>query len=115
MENYMSNQLNGNACVDVLKVVNNSESDLIVSRQPKLHRYASSMRALNKVRKSCFGQDLVDSYEDNVAHFKDEYVKAGMCITMKAHIILNMLLTSVRSMERAWDIIPNKPGKYVIS
>ena len=87
MEAFHDNQLNGNACVDVLEAVDDLESELIASGHSDLLPYVSSLREFNKVRKSCFGQDLLDSCEDDVARFKDEYVKAGLSITTKAHIL----------------------------
>ena len=44
------------------------------------------------MRKACFGQDLLDSYEDDIAKFKEEYVKAGLSITMKAHILFEHVI-----------------------
>ena len=46
-----------------------------------------SLRAFNKVRKSCFGEDLKKSYIDDLHEFKEEYIKTGMSITTKIHII----------------------------
>ena len=46
-----------------------------------------SLRAFNKVRKSCFGEDLGKSYVDDLHEFKEEYIKTGMSITTKIHII----------------------------
>ena len=67
------------------------------------------------MRKACFGQDLLDSYEDDITEFKEEYVKAGLSITMKTHILfLLMSYTFVRSMERVLVTSPNKPGKYLL-
>ena len=87
MENFHSNQLNGNACVDVQEAVVDLESELTASGRPELLRYSAFLSSFNKVRKACFGQDLLDSYENDVAECKEAYVKTGMSITTKAHIL----------------------------
>ena len=88
MEAFHNNQLNGNACVDVLEAVDDLESELTASGRADLLPYASSLREFNKVRKACFGQELsVDTVEADVERFKEAYVNTGMSITTKAHIL----------------------------
>ena len=61
---------------------------MIASGHSDLLPYVSSLREFNKVRKACFGQDLsIDTVEADVERFKDAYVKTGMSITTKAHIL----------------------------
>ena len=92
MEPYYDNQLNGNACVDVQEAVDDLESEIIASGRPELLRYVASLRAFNKVRKSMFGQELVGDYAGDVAEFKNEYIKTGMSITTKAHIVFDHIV-----------------------
>ena len=84
--------MNGNACRDVLESLDDLESELLgedLSNKLKteIDLLIRSLRAFNKVRKSCFGQELEESYVDDIAEFKEEYVKTKMSITTKIHII----------------------------
>ena len=82
--------MNGNACRDVLESLDDLESELLsqdLSNIAEIKLLIESMRAFNKVRKSCFGEDLEKSFEDDIDEFKDAYVKTGMSVTTKIHII----------------------------
>ena len=82
--------MNGNACRDVLEALDELEFDLLsqnLSNIAEIQLLINSMRAFNKVRKSCFGEELEKSYVDDIAEFKEEYVKTKMSITTKIHII----------------------------
>ena len=84
--------MNGNACRDVLESLDVLESDLLDENLSDITRteiqlLVNSLRAFNKVRKSCFGEDLEKSYIEDINEFKEEYVKTGMSITTKIHII----------------------------
>ena len=82
--------MNGNACRDVLEALDELESELLSQNLPNMSEIQlliNSMRAFNKVRKSCFGEDLESSYIDDIAEFKEEYIKTEMSITTKIHII----------------------------
>ena len=82
--------MNGNACRDVLENLDELEFDLLaqnLTNIDEIQLLINSLRAFNKVRKSCFGEELEDSYVDDIAEFKEEYVKTKMSITTKIHII----------------------------
>ena len=46
-----------------------------------------ALRAFDAVRKSCLGQDVLPSHEEDIAKFKEAYLKLGINITTKAHIV----------------------------
>ena len=82
--------MNGNACRDVLEALDDLESELLsqnLEKMDQIQLLINSMRAFNKVRKSCFGEDLETSYKDDINEFREEYLKTGMSITTKIHII----------------------------
>ena len=82
--------MNGNACRDVLEALDDLESEMLsqnLEKMDQIQLLINSMRAFNKVRKSCFGEDLETSYKDDINEFREEYLKTGMSITTKIHII----------------------------
>ena len=87
VENFFTNEMNGNSCKEVLEAQDSLEAELIGSGRSDLLLYVESMRAFNKVRKSCFGMDLEESFEEDIAAFKEAYVKVGLSVTTKAHIL----------------------------
>ena len=52
-----------------------------------LQIFIDALRAFNAVRKSCLGQEVLDSHEEDIAKFKEAYLKLGINITTKAHIV----------------------------
>ena len=77
------NELNGNACKDVLVKL-----DKLAEVVPDQHQdIVEALRAFNAVRKSCLGQVALDSYEQDIANFKAAYLKLKIPITTKAHIV----------------------------
>ena len=53
----------------------------------ELQNIIDALRAFNSVRKSCLGQNVLDSYEADIAKFKEAYLKLDINITTKAHIV----------------------------
>ena len=53
----------------------------------ELQNIIDALRAFHAVKKSCLGQDVIDSYEEDIAKFKEAYLKVGINITTKAHIV----------------------------
>ena len=95
VEKYYSHELNGNSCKKVLEKLDDLESEIIKSEHPKvpeLLTYVTSLRAYDKVRKSCFGMDLLESFEEDIAAYKVVYEKVGLNVTTKAHIIFEHVI-----------------------
>ena len=44
------------------------------------------------VRKSCLGQDILTSYKEDIAKFKEAYLKLKINITTKAHIVFEHIV-----------------------
>ena len=82
-EHYHSGEFNGNACRDILE----SLEDLATKVPDHLMIFVDALRAFDKVRKACFGEDLLDSYIDDIAEFEAAYMKLEINVTSKAHII----------------------------
>ena len=87
VEKYYSHELNGNSCKKVLEKLDDLESEIKKSGHHKLLVYVTSLRAYDKVRKSCFGNELIGPYEEYIAEYKAAYALTGMNVTTKAHII----------------------------
>ena len=49
--------------------------------------FIDALRKFNAVRVACFGQELLDSYVDDIEQFKAAYMLLGINVTTKAHII----------------------------
>ena len=52
-----------------------------------LQIFIDALRAFDAVRISCLGQDHLPSYEEDIAKFKEAYLKLGINITTKAHMV----------------------------
>ena len=87
LRKYHSRELNGNACRDVLEALDSLEMELIESGRTDLLDFIELLRAYDKVRKACFGMELLDSMEEDIAAYKVMYAKVGLNVTTKAHII----------------------------
>ena len=84
---YYSHELNGNSCKRVLGKLDDLESAIKKSGRHDLLVYVTSLRAFDKVRKSCFGMELIGPYQEYIAEYKAAYRLTGMNVTTKAHII----------------------------
>ena len=76
-EDYHRNELNGNACRDVLEALEELEAELVSQNLPNIAEITlllRSLRAFNKVRTSCFGEDLETSYKDDINEFREEHM-----------------------------------------
>ena len=56
---------------------------------PELLIVIDALRKFNAVRKACFGNELLDSYREDIEKFKAAYVLLGIKVTTKAHIIFD--------------------------
>ena len=101
LQKYHSKELNGNACRDVLEALDSLELAiiesslelaLIESEKIELLEYVELLKAFDKVRKSCFGMELLPSYEEDIAAYKVVYAKVGLNVTTKAHIIFEHVI-----------------------
>ena len=52
-----------------------------------LQIFIDALRAFDAVRISCLGQDHLPSYAEDIAKFKEAYLKLGINITTKAHMV----------------------------
>ena len=68
LQKYYSKVLNGNACQDVLEALDGLE--LIKSGSVNLLDYVELLRAFDKVRKSCIGMELLESFEEDISAYK---------------------------------------------
>ena len=53
-----------------------------------LNVFVLALRAFDAVRKSCFGQDLDESFLMDIENFRKAYLALGIKITPKVHIVL---------------------------
>ena len=64
--------------------------DDLESRVPAhLKPFVLALRAFNAVRKSCFGQDLEESFLMDIEAFRQAYLALGINITPKVHIVFD--------------------------
>ena len=78
-------ELNGNSCRDVLKKTNSLQSAL-EEDFPYLLVYVDALSSFEQVIISCFGDDLLDTYETDITLFKDYYFKLELPMCVKPHI-----------------------------
>lgn len=88
---YRGGGLEGNQCRKLLEALEDLANTLRQER-PDLLGYPEALYMFNKVRKSCFGQDLVLSYKADIANFREAYLALGIPITPKVHIVLNHII-----------------------
>ena len=77
--------MDGNACARVLELLDDLEPRL----EDHLKIYVVALKAFNDVRKSCFGKELLESFEMDIENFRKAYMDLGIKITPKAHIIFD--------------------------
>ena len=70
LQKYYSKVLNGNACQDVLEALDILELELIESGSINLLDYVELLRAFDKVKKSCFGMELLESFQEDISAYK---------------------------------------------
>ena len=64
--------------------------DDLESRVPaNLTVFVLALRAFDAVRKSCFGQELEESFLMDIENFRQAYLALGINITPKVHILLD--------------------------
>ena len=80
-----NNTLNGNACAAVLKKLD----DLAENVPLELLPYVDALSAFDVVRKACFGQELLDSYKEDIIFFKEAWLKLDIDMFLKMHILLD--------------------------
>ena len=70
-------------------------SDVIVTSVAEKHQaiqYANALQEMGQMVKSCFGSDLRNGWQDDVADFCQAYRQLGISITTKVHIVKDHLM-----------------------
>ena len=80
--------LNGNSCMDVLKKLGELQSEL-EQKYPYLMVYVDALAAFGKVVDACFGDQLLDTYKDDIRFFKNMYLNLGLEHCVKSHILFD--------------------------
>ena len=62
-------------------------SSEVSATAPDLMIFVDALSKFNAVRKACLGEELLDSYVDDIEKFKAAYMLLGINVTTKAHII----------------------------
>ena len=70
LQKYHSKELNGNAYQGALEVLDSLELELIESGRINLLDYVELLRAFDKVKKSCFGMELLESFQEDISAYK---------------------------------------------
>ena len=78
--------LNGNSCRDVMKKLDDLQSEL-EKGYSYLLVYVDALSAFEKVVIACFGDELLDTYKDDIIIFKDIYMNLGIEMCVKPHIL----------------------------
>ena len=82
-------EMNGNSCRDVLKKLDSLHSEL-EKEYSDLLVFVEALSAFEHVIISCFGDELlVDRYENDIAVFKEYYMKLGIPMCVKPHILFD--------------------------
>lgn len=55
----------------------------------QLMAFVYALSAFEKVIVACFGEDLLDSFESDIAFFKDMYMNLGIPMCVKPHILFD--------------------------
>ena len=88
----------------MLEALDSLEAELVESgHKDLLHLldYVELLRCFDKVRKACFGMDLLDSMDEDIQAYKDMYRKVGLNVTTKAHIIFEHVAPFCRKHGKA--------------
>ena len=91
-KNYNDNEMDGNSCRDVMKKLTNLEAEL-EGEYSHLQVYVQALAAFEKVVVACFGDELLDSFEDDILFFKDMYHKLQLPMCVKPHILFDHVPT----------------------
>ena len=84
-KDYRDGNMNGNACKKLL-----GKLSILKRRVPrKLRKYVEALGAFEKVRQSCFGQDLLPSYRADIQDFREAYEKLNIAMTNKVHVLVD--------------------------
>ena len=51
--------------------------------------YVDALGAFDQVRKNCFGQELVDTYKQDIIFFKETWEKLDIDMFLKMHILFD--------------------------
>ena len=90
--------------------------DLIEKALPRrLYGFLSALRALEEVRISCFGQDLLPNFRQNINHFKHCYSALGISVTTKAHILFSHVAEFCQKKEKGLGFFSEKASESVHS
>ena len=82
---YRDRQMNGNECKKLLQKLSKLKKEI----PRKLWIYIGVLQAFkNKVRISCFGQDLKPGFKKDIANFEKAYQKLNIPMTNKVHILV---------------------------
>ena len=103
---FRGKSLNGNECRDVLELLD----DLAACIPAHLMNFIDALRAFNLVRKSCFGEDLLDSYVEDIANFKAAYLNLGINVTSKAHIVFHHVADFCRKGNKGLGFYSEQTG-----
>ena len=85
-----SNSFEGNQARKLLQRVDQLERDvqqLDFETATKALPFVQTLRELDKVVTSCFGQHLDPAYEDNISRFSKQYRSLSISVTPKVHVI----------------------------
>ena len=63
--------------------------DLAENIPLELLPYVDALSAFDNVRKACFGQELLDSYEEDIIFFKEAWLKLDIDMFLKVHILFD--------------------------
>lgn len=80
---YRGGSLEGNQCKLLLNQIDFLQNALLIH----LLKFAVALRAFNSVRKSCFGENLLPSFKNDIKLFKVAYEALQISVTPKVHII----------------------------
>ena len=81
---YRDGQMNGNNCKKLLESLSKLQKVL----PKRLWIYVGALQAFNKVRLSCFGNDLSPGFKRDISNFKKAYEKLNIPMTNKVHILV---------------------------
>ena len=82
-EKYWGNKLNGEMCNRLLNIAEEMTHWL----PEELKGYGEALTLLSKVKKSCFGLDLGQFWEEDLDKFLEKYETLGIGFTPKVHAL----------------------------
>ena len=81
---YRNGQMNGNDCKKLLQKLSKLKSQL----PRRLWKFVTALEKFNKVRLSCFSQELLPSFKQDIMEFKKAYEKLNIPMTNKVHVLV---------------------------